>query len=105
MRMRVWRGRVAAPAAAGFVRALDETWIRRLTVCEENRGALVLYRDEDEETAVAVVSLWVPDAPDDLDPGAFGPLGGTEPEPDLEVGDPVQFYVRGELAFGLGMLG
>lgn len=106
MRMRVWRGRVATLDAARFVRVLDEAWVRRLTGLEENRGVLVLYRDEGEETAVAVVSLWAPDVPEGLDPGALGApalIGDAEPEVDL--GEPVEFYVRGELAFGMGMIG
>lgn len=103
MTMRVWRGRVATLDAVRFVRVLDETWVRRLTAYEENRGVLVLYRDEGEATAVAVVSLWSPDAPDDLDPDV--PAALTEAEPEVDVGEPVEFYVRGELAFGMGMLG
>jgi hypothetical protein len=103
MRIRVWLGRVASLDAARFVRLLDEAWVRRLTAREENRGVLVLYRDEGQATAVAVVSLWAPDAPEGLDDEAPRALGGADAE--LAVGEPVEFYVRGDLAFGMGMIG
>lgn len=100
MYVKLWRGRTPAEEAASFGDALDRTWIREIIARSDNLGALSLYRIDDDEAEFIVITMWSRPVPelDDLGPG------GMVLDTHIELGDNYEFFVRGDVALGVGML-
>lgn len=100
MYVKMWRGRVPVAETERFGDELDRTWIRDLTGLPDNRGAVTLYRIDGDEAEFIVITIWSRQRPD---------LDGTAPEgmvldTRVDLGTDYEYFVRGDVALGVGLL-
>ncbi len=55
---RTWRGWTARSDTARYAEYVRQTGIRALRSTPGNRGAFLMYREDDEQTEFLVLSLW-----------------------------------------------